>query len=134
MGRGLAVCRGTGRKGSDYSDGHVVREIGQSKVGEDRLEQVSDLTVQTDVQWLHRNRKAHRVDRALGSGLVLLPIRRVLDESRGTGTLAVQRVASVRVRGLTAQALRDDLCRGKAGLGERGTEFWMGGGCWRNRR
>jgi hypothetical protein len=51
MVRRSAICRGTGREGSGHVDGHVVREIGQSKVIEHLFEQVGDLTARADIKW-----------------------------------------------------------------------------------
>src|SRR5205809_3375678 len=111
MTRRLAIRWGTGRKGFGYSDGHVVREIGQSKVGEDRLEQVRRLTSRANVQRHYRNRQSRRADRPLRVGLELILVRRVLDEGGGPGALPIRRVARVRGGGLPTEPLRDDLCR-----------------------
>jgi hypothetical protein len=68
MDRRLAVRRRAGREGSWHVDGQAAREVGQSKVVEDRLEEVRDLGVGAGVLRLHRDRNARRVDRAPGIG------------------------------------------------------------------
>jgi hypothetical protein len=123
MGRRLAVRRRAGREGSWHVDGQAAREIGQSKVVKDRFEEIRDLVAWAGAQRLNRDRNARQVDRAPGIGRVPLLIGRVLDESGDSYKLAVDAVARVRVRGLAAEPLRDDLFREKTGFCERDTDI-----------